>query len=265
MNSAYLTPPYQITALGPPDLYDRLSASAGFVDFVRGRSKGYGIRRLAGGAGRRSTCRPSSGPSPCATRGRSRRRRPSPSALPSRARAADHASPAQPDSRIAAVALILGLLVVIQLRSQAASSGLAQLSSQDLTSSSPTSTPATTSCAARVVARGRARDADREPVARRRVGRRDRGRPATRPGVRRARPGRRSRRHDLDPRPDRWSRASRSSSTSCATRAPRRSRPAASGSSPGVVVTGAPGEAQVDGVGSRRHLRARWRSARRTS
>ena len=34
---------------------------------------------------------------------------------------------------IAAVALILGLLVVIQLRSQAQSSGLAQLSSQDLT------------------------------------------------------------------------------------------------------------------------------------
>ena len=43
VNSAYLTPPYQITALGPPDLYDRLSASAGFVEFVRGRSKGYGI------------------------------------------------------------------------------------------------------------------------------------------------------------------------------------------------------------------------------
>lgn len=34
---------------------------------------------------------------------------------------------------IAAVALILGLLVVVQLRSQAESSGLAQLSSQDLT------------------------------------------------------------------------------------------------------------------------------------
>ena len=43
VNSAYLTPPYQITALGPPDLYDRLSASAGFVDFVRSRSEGYGI------------------------------------------------------------------------------------------------------------------------------------------------------------------------------------------------------------------------------
>lgn len=43
VNSAYLTPPYQITALGPPDLYDRLSASTGFVDFVRTRSESYGI------------------------------------------------------------------------------------------------------------------------------------------------------------------------------------------------------------------------------
>jgi uncharacterized protein YlxW (UPF0749 family) len=43
INSAYLTPPYQVTALGPPDLYDRLSARAGFVEFVRDRSKGYGI------------------------------------------------------------------------------------------------------------------------------------------------------------------------------------------------------------------------------
>ena len=44
VNSAYLTPPYQVTALGPPELYDRLSASAGFVDFVRARGEGYGIR-----------------------------------------------------------------------------------------------------------------------------------------------------------------------------------------------------------------------------
>jgi uncharacterized protein YlxW (UPF0749 family) len=44
VNSAYQTPPYQITALGPPDLYDRLSAAPGFLDFVRSRSKGYGIR-----------------------------------------------------------------------------------------------------------------------------------------------------------------------------------------------------------------------------
>jgi uncharacterized protein YlxW (UPF0749 family) len=44
VNSAYLTPPYQVTALGPEDLYDRLSASTGFVDFVRARGEGYGIR-----------------------------------------------------------------------------------------------------------------------------------------------------------------------------------------------------------------------------
>ena len=43
VNSAYLAPPYQITALGPPNLYDHLSASAGFVEFVRAREKGYGI------------------------------------------------------------------------------------------------------------------------------------------------------------------------------------------------------------------------------
>jgi uncharacterized protein YlxW (UPF0749 family) len=44
VNSAYLTPPYQVTALGPPDLYDTLSASPGFVDFVRARGEGYGIQ-----------------------------------------------------------------------------------------------------------------------------------------------------------------------------------------------------------------------------
>jgi uncharacterized protein YlxW (UPF0749 family) len=44
VNSAYLTPPYQVTALGPAELYDRLSASPGFIDFVRARSEGFGIR-----------------------------------------------------------------------------------------------------------------------------------------------------------------------------------------------------------------------------
>ena len=44
VNSAYLTPPYQVTALGSEDLYDRLSASPGFVDFVRTRGEGYGIQ-----------------------------------------------------------------------------------------------------------------------------------------------------------------------------------------------------------------------------
>jgi uncharacterized protein YlxW (UPF0749 family) len=44
INSAYLTPPYQITALGSADLYDRLSAAQGFIDFVRARGEGYGIQ-----------------------------------------------------------------------------------------------------------------------------------------------------------------------------------------------------------------------------
>lgn len=44
VNSAYLAPPYQVTAIGPTDLYDRLSRSPGFVDFVRSRAEAYGIR-----------------------------------------------------------------------------------------------------------------------------------------------------------------------------------------------------------------------------
>lgn len=44
VNSAYLAPPYQVTALGPTDLYDRLSRAAGFVEFVRARAEGFGIR-----------------------------------------------------------------------------------------------------------------------------------------------------------------------------------------------------------------------------
>jgi uncharacterized protein YlxW (UPF0749 family) len=44
VNSAYLTPPYRVTALGAADLYDKMSASPGFVEFVRARGEGYGIR-----------------------------------------------------------------------------------------------------------------------------------------------------------------------------------------------------------------------------
>jgi len=43
-NSAYLTPPYQISVIGPPELYDRLTASEGFIDFVRARADTFGIR-----------------------------------------------------------------------------------------------------------------------------------------------------------------------------------------------------------------------------
>ena len=44
LNSAYLSAPYQITALGPKDLYQRLSASPGFVDLIRARAQSFGIR-----------------------------------------------------------------------------------------------------------------------------------------------------------------------------------------------------------------------------
>jgi uncharacterized protein YlxW (UPF0749 family) len=44
VNAAYLAAPYQITALGPRDLYPRLAASPGFVDLIRARAQSYGIR-----------------------------------------------------------------------------------------------------------------------------------------------------------------------------------------------------------------------------
>ena len=51
VNSAYLTPPYQITALGPPDLYDRLSASAGLRRLRARPERGLRHPRLARRAG----------------------------------------------------------------------------------------------------------------------------------------------------------------------------------------------------------------------
>jgi uncharacterized protein YlxW (UPF0749 family) len=44
VNSAYLAPPYQVSAIGPADLYDQLSQAQGFRDFVRGRAEAFGIR-----------------------------------------------------------------------------------------------------------------------------------------------------------------------------------------------------------------------------
>jgi uncharacterized protein YlxW (UPF0749 family) len=43
-NSAYLAPPYQVNAIGPEDLYERLTSSVAFVDFVRARVEPYGLR-----------------------------------------------------------------------------------------------------------------------------------------------------------------------------------------------------------------------------
>ncbi len=42
-NSAYLSPPYTVTAIGPSDLYDRLRASVAFVAFVQGRIEPSGL------------------------------------------------------------------------------------------------------------------------------------------------------------------------------------------------------------------------------
>lgn len=44
VNAAYLAGPYQLTALGPEDLYGRLSASPGFVELIRARAQGFGIQ-----------------------------------------------------------------------------------------------------------------------------------------------------------------------------------------------------------------------------
>lgn len=43
-NSAYLAPPYQVNAIGPSDLYERLTASPAFLEFVRARIEPYGLR-----------------------------------------------------------------------------------------------------------------------------------------------------------------------------------------------------------------------------
>jgi uncharacterized protein YlxW (UPF0749 family) len=44
VNSAYLAPPYQVSAIGTTDLYERLSAARGFVELIRERAQGGGIR-----------------------------------------------------------------------------------------------------------------------------------------------------------------------------------------------------------------------------
>ncbi len=44
VNSAYLAPPYQVSAIGPPDLFDRLSAEVSFQAFVQTRAQAFGIQ-----------------------------------------------------------------------------------------------------------------------------------------------------------------------------------------------------------------------------
>ncbi|MES2208953.1 MAG: DUF881 domain-containing protein [Chloroflexota bacterium] len=44
VNSAYLAPPYEIRAIGPADLYARLTTAASFVEFVQDRVSPAGLR-----------------------------------------------------------------------------------------------------------------------------------------------------------------------------------------------------------------------------
>jgi uncharacterized protein YlxW (UPF0749 family) len=44
VNSAYLAPPFQVTALGAQDLYDRLTSSEGYLDFVQARVATFGLQ-----------------------------------------------------------------------------------------------------------------------------------------------------------------------------------------------------------------------------
>ena len=44
VNSAYLAPPFEVAAIGPRDLFDRLRAGQGFADFVQRRSVTFGLR-----------------------------------------------------------------------------------------------------------------------------------------------------------------------------------------------------------------------------
>jgi uncharacterized protein YlxW (UPF0749 family) len=43
VNSAYVAPPYEVRAIGPSDLFNRLTRSPGFVDFIRARAESFGI------------------------------------------------------------------------------------------------------------------------------------------------------------------------------------------------------------------------------
>lgn len=43
-NASYLVPPYQVVAIGGPDLYDRLTRSPGFIAWVRDRVQPYSLR-----------------------------------------------------------------------------------------------------------------------------------------------------------------------------------------------------------------------------
>ena len=43
VNSAYIAPPYEVSAIGPEGMFDALTRSPGFVDFIRARAEAFGI------------------------------------------------------------------------------------------------------------------------------------------------------------------------------------------------------------------------------
>lgn len=43
VNSAYLQPPYDLSVIGPAELYERLTTSPSFIDLVRSRVQDYGL------------------------------------------------------------------------------------------------------------------------------------------------------------------------------------------------------------------------------
>ena len=44
LNAAYLSPPYQVSAIGPSDLFDQVNGSASFRDFIRMRIEAFGLQ-----------------------------------------------------------------------------------------------------------------------------------------------------------------------------------------------------------------------------
>ncbi len=137
VNSSYQAPPYQVTALGPPELYQRLSAAPGFRGFPAGSCRSLrdtGVVRRAR-IGRHARVHRHGDAALLATRVVCRavaRRDRRPLGAPRQSgEMTMHRLRSQ--VTIAAVAFVLGLLVVVQARSQAGDTGLAQLSAQDLT------------------------------------------------------------------------------------------------------------------------------------
>ncbi len=77
VNSAYIAPPYRVSAIGPPDLLDQLGLSQGWREFIQTRAGGFGlditfaepevvaVPQFAGGLNlRESRAVPSGSPSP---------------------------------------------------------------------------------------------------------------------------------------------------------------------------------------------------------